>query len=144
MLQDKACDLVGKTHNLFSSPQCLGYSNEFGDLTAQLCNPSLEEIVRQVQEAVKGVGAKSVYVASDHHHMEWELSAALGTGIKVTKAPPGTGSPQLDLYMLGRSNHFVGNCVSSFSAFVKRERDAMGFPSTFFGYPSDKRRHDEL
>lgn len=47
-------------------------------------------------------------------------------------------SPHLDLAILGRANYFIGNCISSFSAFAAREREVKGLPTFFWGYPPER------
>ncbi|ODM97291.1 GDP-fucose protein O-fucosyltransferase 1 [Orchesella cincta] len=151
----RACELVDGTQtHLFSSPQCLGYHQENGKLTAEMCYPSTSTIIKQLKRAVKKINATSIFVASDRNHLITDLNTALqNLNVVVRKLP--YDSPHVDLAVLGRSNLFIGNCVSSFSAFVKRSRDVHGFASEFWGYPPDLRRikneirqneldHDEL
>ena len=149
----RACDHVKDAKNLFASPQCLGYHNEKGALTMDICMPSQEAVIRKIKRIVKKVKEtqkkneiKSVFVASDNNHMIEHLNEFLRRmNIKAFKLPE--NNPHVDLAILGRANYFIGNCVSSFSAFVKRERDVRGFPSEFWGYPEKAQRinqHEEL
>ncbi|XP_058835120.1 GDP-fucose protein O-fucosyltransferase 1 [Topomyia yanbarensis] len=140
----RACEHVKESSHLFSSPQCLGYRNEKGSLTLDMCLPAKEIIIRQIKrqikkhkESYKNNEIKSIFVASDGNHMIHDLNDALKRmDIVAVRLPE--NNPHLDLAILGMSNHFIGNCVSSFTAFVKRERDAKGFPSTFWAFPAEK------
>ena len=140
----RACQHVVNAPNLFASAQCLGYRNENGRASSELCLPPHEIIIRHLRRVVDQHKAKSIFVASDYDHMLDRIDKAFGSkGIRAFKLDQ--DNPHLDLAILARSHHFVGNCVSSFSAFVKRERDALGLPSSFWGYPSHvKPSHNEL
>lgn len=89
---------------------------------------------------------KFLYVASDADHMVSELTQALSRHpVEVHRME--TPEPHVDLAILAMANHFVGNCISSYSAFVKRERDVRGLPSSFWAFPTEKKSqssHDEL
>lgn len=144
----RACEHVNHSPSLFSAPQCLGYRNERGKATHEMCFPSKETIVKQVKRYLRKLTDKatSIFVASDSNHMISELQDALKRQeVSVLRLEP--SNPHVDLAILGQANLFIGNCISSFSAFVKRERDARGLPSAFWGFPAEKNsnsRHDEL
>lgn len=151
----RACDHVNEAKNLFSSPQCLGYRNEHGPLYMDLCMPTREIIIRQLKRKIKlfkdrnkNNDIRSIFVASDNNHMLEDLNKNLKKmGVIAKKL--NEDSPHVDLAILGMANDFIGNCVSSYSAFVKRERDAKGFPSSFWAFPKEKREekkavHDEF
>lgn len=63
--------------NLFAAPQCLGYRNEHGNATPNLCLPSEEAIIKKLKRVIKATGATSVFVASDNDFMIGRLTSAL-------------------------------------------------------------------
>ena len=140
----RVCELVNDSSQLFSSPQCLGYRNEFGRLTHEMCLPPVEIVIKQIKRGIKKIKATSVFVASDNNHLLPELTSGLKKmGIEVRKLEEGESSPHIDLAILSKSNLFIGNCISSFSAFVKRSRDVNSFPSEFWGFPPNMLGKDE-
>lgn len=116
-----------------------------------MCLPSKETIIRQLKRVIKSYtgekAIRSVFIASDSNHMLNDLNEALKR-MKVVVVKYEEKDPHVDLAILGRSNHFIGNCISSYSAFVKRERDVKGFPSSFWAFPQEKQaknfQHDEF
>lgn len=132
----RACDHITKNALLFSAPQCLGYRNEYGKATEELCYPIFETILKQLKRLVRkhGKDISTIFVASDNNHLISELSHALESfNIKVVKYDK--DNPHVDLAILGKADYFIGNCISSFSAFVKRERDSNSLPSEFWAFP---------
>lgn len=75
--QTRACEHIEHSPNLFSAPQCLGYRNEKGIATQEMCFPSKETVFKQVKQAVKQYGAKSIFVSSDHDHLIADLTKVL-------------------------------------------------------------------
>lgn len=141
----KACQHVQDSTMLFAAPQCVGYKNERGPLTLSMCLPQPSEIIKQVKRALKKLdNVKYIFVASDSNHMINDLNRAIQHS-EVTAIKLQPSNPHLDLAILGQANYFIGNCVSSYSAFVKRERDARGLPSEFWAFPHRKKsKHEEL
>lgn len=139
----RACEHIGSSPNLFAAAQCLGYRNEMGDATMDMCMPSKDIIIKQIRRQIKlhnerhpSNTIKSIFVASDSDHMITELNTALKRQ-KIQAYRSTEKNPHFDLVVLEKSNVFIGNCISSFTAFVKRARDVHGLPSAFWAFPKD-------
>ncbi|GAB0099515.1 GDP-fucose protein O-fucosyltransferase 1 [Sergentomyia squamirostris] len=141
----RTCEHTKDSPNLFAVAQCIGYRGERGTLTHEVCFPSQETVIRHLRreirkyrESHKGDEVRSIFVASDSNHMESELSGTFKrSGVGIYRYPE--NDPHVDLALLEMSNHFIGNCVSSYSAFVKRGRDVRGLPSSFWAFPPHPR-----
>lgn len=133
---ERACEHIPSAPDLFAAPQCLGYQNERGKATLSMCLPSFNVIITQLKRVIRnGKDIKSVFVASDNDYMLDRLGDALARKEISVFRQALPVSAHLDLAILGRSNYFIGNCISSFTAFVAREREVKGYPTFFWGYP---------
>ena len=52
--------------------------------------------------------------------------------MKVVRRLP--GEPHVDLALLAKADHYIGNCISSFSAFAARERRSAGKSVEFWAF----------
>lgn len=139
----RACEHVDSSPSLFSAAQCVGYRNEKGKVDNDMCMPSKEIILKQLKYQIRAHNEfhpdnliKSVFVASDNYHMIEDINHSLRR-LDIEAFKLNETSPHLDLIILEKSNRFIGNCISSFSAFVKRARDVRSFPSVFWAFPKD-------
>ena len=105
--------------------------------------PDTNTIMEMVRRKIKLLRAVAVFVASDNDHMISQFREQFRDE-PVSFYKQEEDNPLLDLVILGQSSHFIGNCVSSFSAFVKRERDVSGLLSSFWAFPGKQTKKVEL
>uniref|UniRef100_A0AC35UHI2 GDP-fucose protein O-fucosyltransferase 1 n=1 Tax=Rhabditophanes sp. KR3021 TaxID=114890 RepID=A0AC35UHI2_9BILA len=133
---------------IFASEQCTGVGEQIGPLTKEVCEPSKETILHDIEKLVRESNFKAIYVSSDKDHMIDDINDRLSTyEVKAFKLK--NDDPIVSLAILQASNHFIGNCVSSYSSFVNRARANSAAkasrPTTFFGFtPATRRRKIEL
>ncbi|XP_076462292.1 GDP-fucose protein O-fucosyltransferase 1-like [Babylonia areolata] len=126
-----ACEHAKGSSSFMASPQCLGYKGN-RKVTPELCLPSPNTILRETKKVVDSIKATVVYVATDKDPMLEKLKTALGDKVRVIHQDPWL--PQVDLVILGRADHFIGNCVSSFTSFVSRQRQHTNKPTSFWAF----------
>ncbi|VDP46106.1 unnamed protein product [Schistosoma mattheei] len=131
---------------LFSSAQCHGDFNELPPykVTEDMCIPSKELVLHTISYGVRLIKAKTIYVSTDNDPMLSLIRRHFtDTTVKRVVWEPNR-KPEEDLALLGRIDLAILNCVSTYSAAVKRERDAKNLPSMFFGLTIENQRGLEV
>jgi len=131
----RACEHVneGKEGNFFGSAACLGYENQKGFLSKEICAPSRKTIIKQLREAVKKHKINSIYISTDNDDMESSIKKNFP---KLTVYSSGPHSDfKVDLCVMELANHWIGNCVSTFSSFVYRTRMLKKMDYGFWAFP---------
>ena len=123
-----------QTRSYMASPQCLDLpSSTLSYVTHKLCYPPDEEILRLLKNVVLRTRIHHIYVATDKRPMVKEIEEYLvAQHVQVKHLDPWL--PVIDVAMLAHADYFIGNCVSSFTAAVKRMRDVHDLPSAFWGF----------
>lgn len=162
----KACELLkrGDLEELFSSDQCTKYrdiESEHDILKDKLqfdtCLPRIETITTKLGDtlSIYKDNITIVHIATDFDDLKlYEILKARFPHIEflITPRDPDTMiSAMMDLYLMAHADVFIGNCVSSFSAFPARIRtEQLGLQeSTYyfgqnFSHMTNKQEHDEL
>ncbi|KAL3990822.1 GDP-fucose protein O-fucosyltransferase family protein [Acanthocheilonema viteae] len=142
---ENLCRMVYKneTEKLFGSAICTGDSSK---LTVEMCLPSLKTIIKDVAKKASELKARSVFVSSDRNHYIDELRQELASlRIVVQRRYP--ENLHVNLAIISIADHFIGNCVSTLSAFIYRQRKyASSVPrsSSFFAQNYFMENKDEL
>jgi peptide-O-fucosyltransferase len=132
----QACRRAIGLHEFMASPQCGladGAAVPMPAITQAICLPGPDDVVRAIRLAQQRFGPiRTVFVGIDADDYRPQLEAALGD-VRVVRG----AAPQLDLYVFAQADLFIGNCISSFTAFAVRERRVNGRRSMFFGLETE-------
>ncbi|EFO20682.2 GDP-fucose protein O-fucosyltransferase 1 [Loa loa] len=142
---ENLCQMVHKNENekLFGSAVCTGGS---GKLTAEMCLPSLETVIKNVNKEASKLKVRSVFVSSDRNHYIDELRQELAP-LQIDVKCRYPENLHVNLAILSTADHFIGNCVSTLSAFIYRQRkyaSSISRPSSFFAQNHFIENKDEL
>jgi hypothetical protein len=71
----------------------------------------------------------SVFIGTDYQSYIEKISQTLKGEVRVVRGH----DYLLDLYDFSQADHFLANCISSFSAVAVRDRSVREKPTTFWG-----------
>ena len=128
--------------SVYVAYQCLGSNNKVSAKHIGVCVPSDEVILKQLERALIETKAASLFVASDDRSLVAKLKRDFKK-LKVSVVGLTSPSPHVDLAILAMADYFIGNCVSTFTGFVVRDRLVHDRPVAFWGMNGTRKR-DEL
>jgi len=133
---ENACRHCHNSSYYMASPQCLDGTSKM--VTQNLCLPNKNTILKDLEYALiqkLNKTVRNIYVATDKHPMINEIKEHFKTEIPDLNIVHYDPYPIIDLAILSKSDFFIGNCISSFTSFVKRERDYnQNLPSMFWAF----------
>jgi len=89
--------------------------------------------MKQVKAAVKKYKIKAIYISTDSDSMVKDFKKKFKELIVYSPGPD--SDFKVDLCVMERASHWIGNCVSTFSAFVSRSREIWKKSVEFWGFP---------
>lgn len=158
----KACQLLldGPKTRLFSSNQCTGYPPDDSGHTLEYetCFPSYETMSRDLSEALTkfkerhNLSIQVVHIATDFDSSElWRYLEKMFPNVRFIRLKQAsiqfTPDYMIDIYLMTHADVFIGNCVSSFSAFparIRREQLNLDHETYYFNYKCVTSPKDEL
>ncbi|EDQ88705.1 uncharacterized protein MONBRDRAFT_25935 [Monosiga brevicollis MX1] len=146
----RACEHANGVPYYMSSPQCDHLLNP-RTVTKELCYPDPDQVLADIERLCAQHGLRAVYIGSDNPRFVEQLQSRWAW--PDTPLVVRSHGPMEDMVLFTQADVFLGNCVSSFSAFAVRYRTVRDLPSAFFTLVPDtitssvtlpSEAHDEL
>lgn len=160
----KACDLLRSNDagltQLFSSDQCADHVNqerELPKLPHDICLPSLETIIRKLDNVLElfklkeGIDIKVIHIATDYSdEILWDRLRQNYQQMEFVITPQGPDEDMIktliDIFLMANADIFIGNCISSFTAFparLRKRKPHLANSTFYFGKDLVNEAHDE-
>lgn len=136
----RACELLRSTEGLsqlFSSNQCTGYDEDANlhgtKIQYDTCLPSFETITSKLDDTLRDLKTSNqtidisvVHIATDVDDAKlWKKLRDTFSQLEFVRNPTAADDiigTMIDIYLMAHADIFIGNCISSFSAFPARIR----------------------
>ena len=120
-----------RLEKFFEARTC--FEREDISVSYRMCEPTKEDYITGLQNALERTHSCHVYIASDLKPSKLSELISLDAlkppssrddcdSVSIFSQQQSNEDPLIDLAVMARGSYFIGNCVSSFTAIVTRER----------------------